>query len=146
MTEAIQAFKAGYMPKILYVFVNKETNSRFFETEGKSVLNPPEGTVVDTDLVELDESSEKFDFYMIPHHASIATARPVHYIVAKNDGLLTKRAIQQFTYNMCYGYFNFGGSIKVPATVMYAHKIANYCYELGTTAIPEALQTNLHFL
>ena len=37
MTEAIQAFKAGYMPKILYVFVNKETNSRFFETEGKNI-------------------------------------------------------------------------------------------------------------
>ena len=72
-------------------------------------------------------TEEKFDFYMIPHHASIATARPVHYIVAKNDGNLSKRKIEQFTYSMCYSYFNFGGSIKVPASVMYAHKIAQYC-------------------
>ena len=46
------------------------------------MLNPPEGTVVETDLVEFDEKAKLFDFYMIPHHASIATARPVHYIVA----------------------------------------------------------------
>lgn len=64
------------------MFVNKETNARFFEEIGKNVLNPPEGTVVETDLVELDEKASLFDFYMIPHHASIATARPVHYIVA----------------------------------------------------------------
>ncbi len=46
------------------------------------MLNPPEGTVVETDLVEFDEKAKLFDFYMIPHRASIATARPVHYIVA----------------------------------------------------------------
>jgi hypothetical protein len=82
MSEAIRSFKSGYAPKILYVFVNKETNTRFFEEIGKNVLNPPEGTVVETDLVEFDEKAKLFDFYMIPHHASIATARPVHYIVA----------------------------------------------------------------
>lgn len=109
-------------------------------------MNPPEGTVVDKDLVELDEKSNEFDFYMIPHHASIATARPVHYIVGKNDGPLPKKTIEQFTYAMCYNYFNFGGSIKVPCSVMYAHKIANYCFELKTTAIPESLANNLHYL
>ena len=126
--------------------MNKETNTRFFEQSGKAVLNPPEGTVVDTDLIELNQGTNFFDFYMIPHHASIATARPVHYIVAKNDGSLPKRTIEQFTYSMCYNYFNFGGSIKVPASVMYAHKIANYCHELKTIALPESLQNNLHFL
>ena len=110
------------------------------------MLNPPEGTVVETDLVELDEKSKQFDFYMIPHHASIATARPVHYIVAQNDGDLARKTVEQFTYTMCYNYFNFGGSIKVPASVMYAHKIANYCFELKTTVLPDALANNLHFL
>lgn len=146
MTEALNNYRKGYLPKILYIFVNKETNARFFEQHGTSVLNPPEGTLVDTDLVELDEKANEFDFYMIPHHASIATARPVHYIVGKNDGSLPKRTIEQFTYAMCYNYFNFGGSIKGPCSVMYAHKIANYCFELKTTAIPESLANNLHFL
>lgn len=97
MSEAINSYRAGYMPSILYIFVNKETNARFFEKNGnQSPLNPPEGTVVDKDLVELndDETADLFDFYLIPHHASIATARPVHYIVAKNDGPLSKLAIQ----------------------------------------------------
>jgi hypothetical protein len=146
MTEAIQSYKAGFAPKILYVFVNKETNARFFEQSGQNVLNPPEGTVVETDLVEFDEKAKEFDFYMIPHHASIATARPVHYIVAKNDGDLPRKTIEQFTYTMCYNYFNFGGSIKVPSSVMYAHKIANYCYELKVASMPESLANNLSFL
>lgn len=146
MTQAIKSYREGYEPKILYIFVNKEINTRFFEAVGQNMLNPPEGTVVDTDLVELNGTTDKFDFYMIPHHASIATARPVHYIVAKNDAGLSKRVIEQFTYGQCYSYFNFGGSIKVPASVMYAHKIAKYCHDLNITAIPESLQTNLHFL
>lgn len=128
------------------MLVNKETNTRFFEQSGKSVVNPPEGTVVETDLVEFNKELNQFDFYMIPHHASIATARPVHYIVAVNDGQLPKRTIEQFTYSLCYNYFNFGGSIKVPASVMYAHKIANYCHDLKVSSIPESLQNNLHFL
>ena len=94
MQHAIKNFKDGFDPKILYVLVNKETNTRFFEQSGKSVVNPPEGTVVETDLVEFNKELNQFDFYMIPHHASIATARPVHYIVAINDGQLPKRTIE----------------------------------------------------
>jgi argonaute-like protein implicated in RNA metabolism and viral defense len=147
MSDAIKAHKPGYNPKILYVFVNKEINTRFFEMQkdGITVLNPPAGTVVDSNLVELAEQAEQFDFYMIPHTASIATARPVHYIVAKNDCKFTKRAIEEFTYAMCYNYFNFGGSIKVPASVMYAHKVANYCYDLGIDP-NDTLKNNLHYL
>ena len=128
--------------------MNKEINTRFFEKQsaGTTVLNPPAGTVVDSNLVELvEKGAEQFDFYMIPHTASIATARPVHYIVAKNDCKLSKQAVEEFTYAMCYNYFNFGGSIKVPASVMYAHKVANYCYNLGIDP-NEQLKNNLHYL
>ena len=34
MTEAIRNYRTGFAPKILYVFVNKETNARFFEQSG----------------------------------------------------------------------------------------------------------------
>ena len=30
------------------------------------------------------------------------------------------------TYHQCYSYFGFMGPIKVPAAVMYAHKLAYY--------------------
>ena len=84
---------------------------------------------------------------MIPHEATIATARPVHYIVAKNETKpqLTPRQIQTFTYAMCYNYFNFGGSIKVPASVMYAHKVAHYCNDLRIDP-NDVLAKNLHYL
>jgi hypothetical protein len=46
---------------------------------------------------------------------------------------------------LCYNYFNFMGSIKVPGAVMYAHKIANYANDLGILP-SDALSANLHYL
>ena len=65
---------------------------------------------------------------MVPHKATIATALPVHYYVAKNTTPLTNQQVEEFTYHLCYNYFNFMGSIKVPGSVIYAHKIANYAH------------------
>jgi argonaute-like protein implicated in RNA metabolism and viral defense len=86
-----------------------------------------------------------FDFYMIAHKATIATALPVHYFVVKNTTNLTNAEVETFTYHLCYNYFNFMGSIKVPAAVMYANKVANYAHELGILP-SNALETYLHYL
>ena len=67
---------------------------------------------------------------MIAHKATIATALPVHYFVASNDTKMNKELIETFTYHLCYNFFNFMGTIKVPAAVMYAHKIANYTHDI----------------
>jgi aubergine-like protein len=81
---------------------------------------------------------------MIAHRATIATALPVHYYVASNRTTMSREQIEQFTYHLCYNYFNFMGSIKVPAAVMYARKIAIYARDI---AIPnESLSDNLHYI
>ena len=33
--------------------------------------------------------------------------------------------IQVLTYKLCFTYYNVSGSIKVPAPVQYAHRLAN---------------------
>lgn len=91
---------------------------------------------------------------MIAHKATIATALPVHYYVASNKTNMNKDQIEQFTYSLCYNFFNFMGTIKVPAAVMYAHKIANYTHDIlyskdgkVASATPsDKLSTFLHYL
>ena len=55
----------------------------FAKGQGNEVLNPGPGTVVDTALV-VNQGDTNFDFFMIPHNATVATAQPVHYIVSYN--------------------------------------------------------------
>jgi hypothetical protein len=58
-----------------------------------------------------------------------ATALPVHFSVAENTTNLTKEEIENFTHQQTYGYFGWAGPTKLPATVMYAKKLASYCDE-----------------
>jgi hypothetical protein len=82
---------------------------------------------------------------MVAHRATIATALPVHYFVVKNTTAMSPQEVETFTYHLCYNYFNFMGSIKVPGAVMYANKVANYANDIGVLP-SEALATNLHYL
>lgn len=39
---------------------------------------------------------------------------------------MTKGDIENLTFQMCFMYSNWSGSIKVPSLCQYAHKIAEY--------------------
>lgn len=128
MIDSMKAYEAGYDPKIIYVFVDKRISTRFFAAEGQDIVNPAPGTVVDYGLVE-ETNENMYDFYLIPHKATIATALPVHFRVEYNSTGWTKSQVETYTYWWCYNYFNYMGSIKVPASVMCAHKSANFAHE-----------------
>lgn len=144
MREALNSYQQGYIPSLVYCFVDRNVSHRLFYKDNGHVLNPGPGTVVDTALVE-NQGDQLFDFFMIPHKATVATAQPVHYKVVYNTSNLKKDQIETATYHLCYNYFNFTGPIKVPATCMYAGKIANYSAENKVTPNPN-LANNLHFL
>jgi len=140
----LKHYAPNYNPQILYTLVDKKINTRFTEKRGDQYENPAPGTVVDQGLVENAGSSNSFDFYMIAHRATIATALPVHYNVVANKTTMTKEQVEQFTYHLCYNFFNFMGSIKVPAAVMYAHKVANYAHDIAMPS--DGLADKLHYL
>ena len=132
--------------------MNKRITTRFFEKQSGGVINPGKGTVLDKTIVKND-GPKIFDFFMVANeNPTSATALPVHYEVAINTTSLNRMDIEKLTYHQCYGYYGFSGPIKVPASVMYAHKIAYYAYDNGfsgkniSTPVNAKLSNNLHFI
>jgi aubergine-like protein len=144
ITELLENTTPGYKPKIMYCLVDRNIQHRLFASSGQEKLNPGPGTIVDTSLVE-QQGDNIFDFYLIPHKATVATAQPVLYRSVYNTTSMTKDQFETSTYHLCYNYFNFAGPIKVPMVCMYAHKIAAYAQE-NKNLPNENLATFLHFL
>jgi aubergine-like protein len=124
------------LPNVTLIIVNKRVRQRFFEKtqggHGGQIFNPPQGTYVDTGFVEQSEVVDgKFDFFLVPHSVTQGAVKPTHFYVAQNTSLIPKDAILNFTYALCYNYYNWPDSIKVPAPCMLADKIAIYRSEIG---------------
>jgi aubergine len=125
--------------------IDKKISHRLFDKDqAGNFRNPGPGTVLDSGLVE-NAGETTFDFLMIPHNATIATALPVHFDVVYNTTMILKKDIELLTYHLCYGYANFCGPVKVPAACKYAEKLVNYAHEMKI--IPNTkLSLNLHYL
>jgi aubergine-like protein len=110
-------------PKLIYMLVNKRTNARFYQDSAGNVANPPLGTLVDTKVVQ----SNAYEFYLLPAKANQGSMTPTHFFVIYDDSGLPCDEVQNLAYRMCYSYYNWSGSIRVPAPCQYAHKLAyNY--------------------
>ena len=97
--------------------------------------SPQCGVVVDTQIVNPIFS----DFFLVATAAPPgATARPTRYIIVRDDMDLSSDVIQAVTHQCCYMFYNWTGPIRVPAVVMYAHKLA-YIYGRNVQAQRQAL-------
>ena len=56
------------IPPITLVVVNKRINQRMFVKgpDGKSIDNPPPGSIIDANLVENQKDNQCFDFFLVP--------------------------------------------------------------------------------
>lgn len=52
---------------------------------------------------------------------------PTHYTVLVNEmgDSLKPETLQKLCLKLCYTFYNWGGSVKVPAPIKYADKLAN---------------------
>jgi aubergine len=114
-------------PRIVLVVVNKRINARFYASQGGKVNNPPLGTIVDRAVTE----KVGYDFYVMPAKATQGAMTPTHFHVVYDDSGLNCNELQALAYRMCYSYYNWSGSIRVPAPCQYAHKLA---YQYGERA------------
>jgi len=125
-------------PQITLIIVNKRVRQRFFQqTQAHSgatfIDNPPQGTYIDQGFVEQSEVIDgKFDFFLVPHSVTQGSVKPTHFYVAENSSQISKMAILNFTYALCYNYYNWNDAIKIPAPCMLADKIAGFRSEVGT--------------
>ncbi|VEN34368.1 unnamed protein product [Callosobruchus maculatus] len=102
--------------RMAFVVVSKRINTRIFGDKG----NPPPGTVVD-DVVTLPE---RYDFFVVSQCVRQGTVSPTSYNVLYDNMGLPPDRMQIMAYKLCHMYYNWSGTVRVPAPCQYAHKLA----------------------
>ena len=104
-------------PKFTFIIVTKRINTRLFTD---AMRNPPPGCVVDDVVTD----PEKYDFFLVSQSVRQGTVSPTSYNVIHDTVCLPAGRLQRMTYKMCHMYFNWSGTVRVPAPCQYAHKLA----------------------
>lgn len=63
VSQIIQTFPKilpNYEPKLAIIIVKKRGNARFFQQDGRNILNPSPGTIIDTNVTHVNISSDRF--------------------------------------------------------------------------------------
>ncbi|KAM6931274.1 piwi-like protein 2 [Xenentodon cancila] len=110
----------SYEPKLVFIIVQKRSSTTLYCRGSNSFGIPPPGTVLDHTLTERDW----LDFYLMAHHIRQGCSFPTRYISLYNTANLTPDHLQRLTFKMCHLYWNWSGTISVPAPCKYAHKLA----------------------
>lgn len=132
----------NHKAKISFIVVQKRINTRYFLTDGDCFQNPNPGTVVDKVITR----AAFYDFFLVTQVSKQGATSPTHYIVLRDDAEFGPDIIQRLTYKLCFLYFNWPGTISVPACCQYAHKMALFVGQTLKTAPSEDLLHNLFYL
>lgn len=128
--------------QVSYVIVQKRINAKLSLRQGGSVLNPPPGTFLDHTITH----PEYNDFYLVSQHVNQGTVNPTKYIVLTETGTLKLEHHQKMAYKMTHMYYNWCGTIRVPAPCQYAHKLAYLSGQNIKQTFNEKLEDKLFFL
>uniref|UniRef100_A0AAU7VFF0 Piwi-like protein 1A n=1 Tax=Enchytraeus coronatus TaxID=208440 RepID=A0AAU7VFF0_9ANNE len=109
-----------YKPGLGFVVVKKRISSRFFMRAGNNYSNPPPGTIID----DVATRPEWYDYFVISQSVRQGTVTPTHYNIIHDTTRLQPDHYQRLTYKLCHLYYNWSGTIRVPAPCQYAHKVA----------------------
>lgn len=124
--------------RMAFIVVTKRINTRIFNGD----QNPPPGTVVD-DVITMPE---RYDFYLVSQHVNQGTATPTNYnVIYDNLGLSADR-IQILTHKLCHLYYNWTGTVRVPAVCQYAHKLSLLVGQYFHDVPSAQLSQKLYFL
>ncbi|CAL1531966.1 unnamed protein product [Lymnaea stagnalis] len=105
-----------YRPGLAFIVVKKRINTRLFAPDG----NPSPGTIVDQKITK----PNWYDFFLVSQSVRQGTVSPTSYHVIYDTSGLQPDHMQRLTYKMTHLYFNWQGTIRVPAPCQYAHKLA----------------------
>lgn len=78
------------------------------------------GTLVNSQCTGLDT----YDFFLCAQSVRQGSATPSHYQVVHDSSGLQAIHLQALTYKLTHLYYNWPGTVRVPAPCQYAHKIA----------------------
>ncbi|EHB06014.1 Piwi-like protein 2 [Heterocephalus glaber] len=110
----------NYQPKMVVFVVQKKISTNLYLAAPEHFMTPLPGTVVDHTVTSCDW----VDFYLLAHHVRQGCGIPTHYICVFNTTNLSPDHMQRLTFKLCHLYWNWPGTIRVPAPCKYAHKLA----------------------
>lgn len=117
-------FSSNYCPSLSVVVVQKRINTRLYalqqERGRKTLINPPPGSIVDHTITR----KKWYDFFLVSQHVRQGTVSPTHYVVIYDTSTFKPEHMQRMTYKMTHMYYNWPGTVRVPAPCQYAHKLA----------------------
>jgi aubergine-like protein len=128
--------------KLTYVIVNKRISQRFFQEDKRQVINPLPGTIVDSIVTRL----EHYDFYVVSQKVGQGTVNPTHFTVIDPSDPIRPDLIQKLAYVTCFMYYNWSGTVRVPAMVQYAHKLAALLSKSVNGTPDKRICTTLYYL
>jgi len=114
-----------YEPKLTFLAISKRVGTRLFlpSPDSKSAKNPEPGTVVDSPEASRSKAT---NFYLVNQAVGKGSATPTHYTVLYDSANLSPNVLQNLSYRLSFLYFNYTGSVKMPAPAQYAKKIAHF--------------------
>uniref|UniRef100_A0A336MFC3 CSON014098 protein n=1 Tax=Culicoides sonorensis TaxID=179676 RepID=A0A336MFC3_CULSO len=134
-----QMYDESNMVSFTFVVVCKRINTRIF----KGTNNPNAGTVVD-DVITLPE---RYDFFLVSQSVTQGSASPTSYnVIYDSSKVLTPDRLQMLTYKLCHVYYNWTGTVRVPAVCQYAHKLSLLMGQYVHQRPSERLSKKLYFL
>ncbi|ETE62666.1 Piwi-like protein 2, partial [Ophiophagus hannah] len=119
LEKCFEAFN-NYNPKMVVFVVQKQISTNIYSSGTQQLSSPPPGTVLDHTAT----SRDWVDFYLIAHYSPQGCGIPTHYVCVRNTANLTPDHMQRLTFKLCHLYWNWPGTIRVPAPCKYAHKVA----------------------
>ncbi|KAK7933951.1 hypothetical protein WMY93_004847 [Mugilogobius chulae] len=110
----------NYEPKLVFIVVQKRINTVLYSWSANSFGSVAPGTILDHTLT----NRKWVDFFLMAHTIRQGCGLPTHYISVYNTANLSPDHLQRLTFKMCHLYWNWPGTIRVPAPCKYAHKLA----------------------
>lgn len=128
----------GVEAKFCFIVVSKRINTRLFNRK----QNPAPGTIVD-DVITMPERN---DFYLVSQSVRQGTVSPTSYNVLYNSSGLDADKLQLYSFKQTHMYYNWSGTVQVPAVCQYAHKLAVLAGQFLHQPPSTWLEKKLYFL
>eukprot|EP00117_Sycon_ciliatum_P049322 scpid32449/ scgid34986/ Piwi-like protein 1 len=144
--DAIQA-TASHKIGLTFMVIQKRVSQRFYLNTGPgSYENPRPGTIID-DVV----TRKKWcDFYLCSQSVNQGTVTPTHFNLIYDTANVGKGfdidLLQRYAYINTHMYYNWPGTVRVPAQCQYAHKLAYLVGEHLVSMPDDALNNRLYYL
>ena len=128
--------------RLTMMIVSKRIGARFYMRASSGFVNPPPGTIVDHGCTR----QGRYDFYLVSQSTRQGTVTPTYYNIIADQSGFSPDILQKMAYKFCLLYYNWSGSVRVPAPCQYAHKLAVLCGEHLHAQPSAVLDDRLHFL